>query len=159
MFVYQNKDGHICVTFTSNKPVENPEYVIAVDKDAAKLYMVAGTIDELPTQDETVVDEKVVVALPSIEVLDDVEENDAVRKDEVIGTPETNVPAEVELRPVEEGAPEDYNEEAPVTEADNMGVPSVEELDDVAENDEPVVVEDEIPEEEAEVEEEVNPEA
>ena len=55
MFVYQNKAGHICVTFTDNKPVNNPEYVIAVDKSAKKLYMVSGTIEGIPEQDEEVV--------------------------------------------------------------------------------------------------------
>lgn len=55
MFVYQNKAGHICVTFTDNKPVNNPEYVIAVDKSAKKLYMVSGTIEGIPEQDKEVV--------------------------------------------------------------------------------------------------------
>ena len=55
MFVYQNKAGHICVTFTDNKPVTTPEYVIAVDKAAKKLYMVSGTIEGIPEQDEKVV--------------------------------------------------------------------------------------------------------
>ena len=151
MFVYQNKDGHICVTFTSNKPVENPEYVIAVDKDAAKLYMVAGTIDNLPTQDDPETEDEIVVAIPSVEVLDDVVENDAVRKDEVIGTPETDVPAAEDLRAKEEGEPENFNEEAPVTEADSTDVPSIEELDDVVEND-PQVEEEETPEEKPEEE-------
>ena len=52
MFVYQNKAGHICVTFADNKPVKTPEYVIAVDKAAKKLYMVSGTIEGIPEQDE-----------------------------------------------------------------------------------------------------------
>ena len=51
MFVYQNKAGHICVTFTDNKPVKTPEYVIAVDKAAKKLYMVSGSIGNMPEQD------------------------------------------------------------------------------------------------------------
>ena len=55
MFVYQNKAGHICVTFTDNKPVNNPEYVIAVDKSAKKLYMVSGSIGNMPEQDGEVV--------------------------------------------------------------------------------------------------------
>ena len=55
MFVYQNKAGHICVTFADNKPVKTPEYVIAVDKAAKKLYMVSGTIEGIPEQDEAVV--------------------------------------------------------------------------------------------------------
>ena len=54
MFVYQNKAGHICVTFTDNKPVKTPEYVIAVDKAAKKLYMVSGSIGNMPEQDGSV---------------------------------------------------------------------------------------------------------
>lgn len=30
MFVYQNKENNICVTFKDNKPVKSPEYVIAL---------------------------------------------------------------------------------------------------------------------------------
>ena len=37
MFVYQNKDRAICVTFKDNKPVEKPEYVITIDKEAGTL--------------------------------------------------------------------------------------------------------------------------
>ena len=55
MFVYQNKSGHICVTFADNKPVKTPEYVIAVDKAAKKLYMVSGSIGNMPEQDGEVV--------------------------------------------------------------------------------------------------------
>ena len=55
MFVYQNKAGHICVTFADNKPVKTPEYVIAVDKAAKKLYMVSGSIGNMPEQDGKVV--------------------------------------------------------------------------------------------------------
>lgn len=108
MFVYQNKAGHICVTFAGNKPVEAPEYVIAVDEAAKKLYMVSGTIEEMPEQDEEVVEEAVVVETPKVEELDDVVENDTMQ--------------ELDM--------------APVTEADNSAAPSVEELDDVVENDE-----------------------
>ena len=113
MFVYQNKAGHICVTFTDNKPVNNPEYVIAVDKSAKKLYMVSGTIEGIPEQDEEVVEETVVIETPKVEELDDVVENDTMQNLEF----------------------------APVTEADNSGAPSIEELDDVIENDAPVVEE------------------
>lgn len=31
MFVYQNTNGHICVTFEDNKPVKTPDYVFTVD--------------------------------------------------------------------------------------------------------------------------------
>ena len=55
MFVYQDKAGNICVTFADNKPVEAPEYVIAVDKEAKSLYMVSGTIEARPddVEDDT----------------------------------------------------------------------------------------------------------
>lgn len=76
MFVYQNKDGHICVTFTDNKPVETPEYVIAVDKETKKLFMVSGTIEAIPEQEESVVEEDEKIEVPPVEELDDVVEND-----------------------------------------------------------------------------------
>ena len=43
MFVYQNANREICITFQDNKPVEAPEYVIAVDKEAGTLA-VNGTV-------------------------------------------------------------------------------------------------------------------
>lgn len=52
MFVYQNKDGNICVTFKDNKPVESPEYIIAIDEDAKALYSLAGEIGA-PTADDS----------------------------------------------------------------------------------------------------------
>lgn len=55
MFVYQNKDGNICVTFKDNKPVESPEYIIAIDEDAQALYSLAGEIGA-PTADDTATD-------------------------------------------------------------------------------------------------------
>ncbi len=51
MFVYQNKAGEICITFVDNKPVENPEYVISVDKDA-KTISLAGATDVPAGDDE-----------------------------------------------------------------------------------------------------------
>lgn len=41
MFVYQNKNGEICVTFRDNKPVKCPEYVITVD-DKEKTILING---------------------------------------------------------------------------------------------------------------------
>ena len=77
MFMYQNKEGHVCVTFTSNKPVDAPEYVIAVDEAAKKLYMVSGTIEAMPeVDDEPVEDVADEVVVPKVEELDDVVEND-----------------------------------------------------------------------------------
>ena len=75
MFVYQNKAGHICITFASNKPVEDPEYVIAIDEAAKKLYMVSGTIEKMPEQEEKVVEETAIVETPKVEELDEVVEN------------------------------------------------------------------------------------
>ena len=39
MFVYQNVNRNICVTFESNKPVANPEYVIHIDHDNKKIFV------------------------------------------------------------------------------------------------------------------------
>jgi hypothetical protein len=59
MFVYQNKDKQICVTFADNKPVENPEYVIAIDAENKALYMVSGEIAPMPEDDVVEVTESV----------------------------------------------------------------------------------------------------
>ena len=149
MFVYQNKDRHICVTFTANKPVENPEYVIAVDETAKALYMVNGTIENMPETDvEAPIAEEVKVEVPSVEELDDIIENDAVREDAVIGAGSVaDAPAMDDIREKLEGEPKDANEKAPITKADNTGAPSIEELDDVVEND--PVKEEDVAEEEA----------
>lgn len=156
MFMYQNKEGHVCVTFTSNKPVDAPEYVIAIDEAAKKLYMVSGTIEDMPTVDEEPVEDVAAdVVLPKVEELDDVVENDTLQELDMAPVTEAEnegAPAMDDLREKFEGEAEDANDKAPVTEADNMGLPTVEELDDVAENDEPVVevVEDEAVEEDSE---------
>lgn len=78
MFVYQNKDRYLCVTFADNKPVENPEYVIKIDEDAKALYMVAGTIAPMPEVEEEEVVEEVApeVKVPTVEELDAIPEND-----------------------------------------------------------------------------------
>lgn len=126
MFVYQNKAGHICVTFTGNKPVDGPEYVIAVDEAAKKLYMVSSSIEDMLEQD------------------DDVVENDTMQKLEFAPVTEADnsgTPALDDIREPIEGEAEDANEAAPVTEAENLGASSIEELDDVVENDAPVVEE------------------
>ena len=59
MFVYQNKDKQICVTFADNKPVENPEYVIAIDAENKALYMVSGEIAPMLEDDVAEVTESV----------------------------------------------------------------------------------------------------
>ena len=133
MFVYQNKDGHICVTFTDNKPVEAPEYVIAIDEDAQKLYAVSGTIEAMPETDEPEVADDVHVVTPSVGELDDITENDAVRDEAVIGDgTAVDAPAVDDLDGVEDDS---QNAEAPVTGADSTDVPSVEDLDNIPEND------------------------
>ncbi len=58
MFVYQDKDGNICVTFKDNKPVEDPEYVIVIDENAKALYALAGTIDAPPETLEELADDE-----------------------------------------------------------------------------------------------------
>lgn len=69
MFVYQNANRDICVTFKSNKPVEDPEYVIAIDPEEGTLtvngqLMVASeeaadeaVDEETPVEDLEVSDE------------------------------------------------------------------------------------------------------
>ncbi len=51
MFVYE-KNGAINITFVDNKPVENPEYVIVVNKDAGTLE-VNGNIIAVSANDPT----------------------------------------------------------------------------------------------------------
>jgi len=43
MFVYQNKNRDICITFEDNKPVENPEFVIIVDEEAKTITLNGGS--------------------------------------------------------------------------------------------------------------------
>ncbi len=50
MFVYQNANREICITFQDNKPVEAPEYVITVDKEAGTLA-VNGTVVNVASND------------------------------------------------------------------------------------------------------------
>lgn len=42
MFVYQNKLGNVCITFTGNLPVENPEYEIVVDEANKQVALVGA---------------------------------------------------------------------------------------------------------------------
>lgn len=53
MFVYQNKDRAICVTFKDNKPVENPEYVITIDKEAGTLTVNGASTVVAPAEEQT----------------------------------------------------------------------------------------------------------
>lgn len=73
MFVYE-KNGVINVTFKDNKPVENPEYVVEIDKENEKLIVneveLASAakdevIEEVPAEEET-----------EIPVVDDTTESD-----------------------------------------------------------------------------------
>lgn len=42
MFVYENKNKEICVTFKDNKPVTNPEYIITIDEKSKQLFINGG---------------------------------------------------------------------------------------------------------------------
>lgn len=78
MFVYQNANRDICVTFESNKPVENPEYVIAIDHEAGTISVngqvmeVASTEAAEPAAIEPEVEETPVEE-PAVAVEDDTE--------------------------------------------------------------------------------------
>lgn len=54
MFVYE-KNGAICVTFKSNKPVEDPEYVIVIDQETGSITIngVDVNTDSAETEDST----------------------------------------------------------------------------------------------------------
>lgn len=73
MFVYQNAKREICVTFLSNKPVEKPEYVIAIDHEK-------GTISVNGNVMEAVSDE---AAAAEPEDVNPVTEPDSVKDPEV----------------------------------------------------------------------------
>lgn len=51
MFVYQNKDRDICVTFLSNKPVEEPEYKISIDPVAGTITLNGKAMTEATTEE------------------------------------------------------------------------------------------------------------
>lgn len=42
MFVYENNNGEVCITFKDSKPVRNPEYIITIDAAAKKLLINGG---------------------------------------------------------------------------------------------------------------------
>lgn len=67
MFVYQNKNNDICVTFTGNKPVETPDYVIVIDEEA-KNISVNGSVIENPNADAV---EEDVTEEPTDEVVEE----------------------------------------------------------------------------------------
>jgi hypothetical protein len=68
MFVWQNKNGNVCITFTSNKPVDNPEYVFVVDK-TAELLSINNT--ELNKKEVSVLTENAIYET-AVEVAEDV---------------------------------------------------------------------------------------
>ena len=155
MFVYQNKDGHLCVTFESNRPVESPEFVFAIDEAAKAIYSVVGTVAKMPEKEETEDKAEVVAKVPTIEVLDDVVENDDVDLNEA-PLADTSV-----VKPADEREREDVDgietdsADAPMTKADNIGAPAIEVLDAIAENDDTDF--DEAPMVGADVEDEATP--
>ena len=50
MFVYQNAKREICVTFLSNKPVEKPEYVIAIDHENGQISINGNVMEVASTE-------------------------------------------------------------------------------------------------------------
>ena len=162
MFVYQNNKGYICVTFTDNKPVDAPEYIIAVDETTKKLFMVSGTIEALPEQEETPITTEPVIKLPSIEELDGVVENDTYQT--LIIAPDTKadmfekeIPTVDTLDAIED---EELAETAPETKANvfETKIPSVEELDGIVDNDSVVEAVDDVEDETEETDEDVQDE-
>ncbi len=77
MFVYQNKEGAVCITFQDNKPVENPEYVLVVDKEAGTLTVngteisvAANDVAEASVEEEETISE----AVSDEDVVEEIEE-------------------------------------------------------------------------------------
>lgn len=139
MFVYQNNDGNICVTFADTKPVSAPEYIIEVDEAAKALYVLSdeGRTEIAKTNDVEYPDVEEVVdipAAPAVEELDSVVEND-YRDEFAPNTTAENIsePTVEELDVVEDN--DHIDTPAENTEAVNGGAPTVEELDGVEEND------------------------
>lgn len=82
MFVYQNKNREVCVTFRDNKPVTNPEYVITVDEKEKKILINGGAEGAYESREvtESVVYETAEVITSAIAV--------NIAKDAVISIPE-----------------------------------------------------------------------
>ena len=57
MFVYQNKNGDICVTFKSNKPVTAPEYIFTIDEVAGTIRVNGAEVTVEPNDVEETVEE------------------------------------------------------------------------------------------------------
>ena len=50
MFVYENKNKELCITFKDNKPVSNPEYVIDVDTETQNIVFNGQIINPYQTE-------------------------------------------------------------------------------------------------------------
>ena len=50
MFVYENKNKELCITFKDNKPVSNPEYVIDVDTSTQSIVFNGMIINPYKTE-------------------------------------------------------------------------------------------------------------
>ena len=84
MLIYE-RNGSICITFKSNKPVDAPEYVITVDKAAETVYVngkaYVDPVDVVETIVEPIVEKpvakktaKVKVEEPAAPVIEEVDE-------------------------------------------------------------------------------------
>ena len=82
MFVYQNKNGEVCVTFRDNKPVINPEYVITINEKEKTIFINDGAEGAYESREikESVVYETCEVITSAVSV--------NITKDAVISIPE-----------------------------------------------------------------------
>lgn len=76
MFVYENKNKELCITFKDNKPVSNPEYVIDVDTATQNIIFNGQLISPYQTEmitEDVVFDTAKEISTPvSIELAKDV---------------------------------------------------------------------------------------
>lgn len=84
MFVYQNSNRDICVTFVSNRPVENPEYVISIDHVAGTIT-VNGEVMEAASKDAEEDDQPETESDPVVEetVVEEEDSTEPVEEDEL----------------------------------------------------------------------------
>ena len=77
MFVYQNKERKICITFEDNKPVENPEFVIVVDEETKSITLEGG--ESISTEVDTSEFEKEIETLKEqiVNLQAEIDEKDA----------------------------------------------------------------------------------
>ena len=71
MFVYQNANRDICVTFKNNKPVADPEYVISIDNATGTLTVNGKRVDVASKEAAKPTTEKVTKAAtkPTVKVV------------------------------------------------------------------------------------------